>query len=166
MKEQACEAVNADGSDTCNVDQRSFKAYLARWIAATIVRAPYTYPQLKPMLETSAKAAAAVCTGGANGTSCGAKWWKGPIFDGQVGVGQQMSALEVIQSNLITEVTGPVTEGNGGTSKGDPSAGTTSPVGPGDIYKAQVTTADKAGAAILTLLFVLFIIGGAWWLIL
>jgi mannan endo-1,6-alpha-mannosidase len=166
MKEQACEAVNPDGSDTCDVDQRSFKAYLARWIAATIVRAPFTYPQLKPILEATANAAAAVCTGGPNGTSCGAKWWKGANFDGQVGVGQQMSALEVIQSNLITEVTGPVTEGNGGTSKGNPSAGTTSPVGPGDLYKAQVTTTDKAGAAILTLLIALFVIGGALWLIL
>ncbi|OCT54827.1 Mannan endo-1,6-alpha-mannosidase DCW1 [Cladophialophora carrionii] len=166
MKETACEAVNADGSDTCNVDQRSFKAYLARWIAATIVRAPFTYPLLKPILEQSAAAAAATCTGGVNGTSCGSKWWKGAIFDGETGVGQQMCALEVIQSNLITEVSGPVTEGSGGTSQGDPNAGTSSPIGPGDLHRHEVTAADKAGAGILTVLLIFFIVGGAWWIIL
>ena len=168
MKEAACEGVNPDGSDTCNVDQRSFKAYLARWIAATIVRAPFTYPKLKPILEASATAAASTCIGGANRTSCGAKWWKGAVYDGDgsTGVGQQMCALEVIQSNLISEVPGPVTDSTGGTSQGNPNAGTLSPIGPEDLHKHDVTATDKAGAGILTMLIIFFIIGGAWWIIL
>lgn len=159
ITEQACESVS-----TCNIDQRSFKAYLARWMAATIVRAPFTYGQLKPILETSAQAAASVCTGGNNGTSCGLRWDFGS-FDGSTGVGEQMSALEVIQSNLITVAPGPVTQNAGGTSKGDPSAGTTSDIGPGDLHKDVVTTADRAGAAIVTVLISLVILGGAWWLV-
>ena len=170
MKESACEGVSPDGSDTCNVDQRSFKAYLARWIAATIIRAPFTYPKLKPILEDSATAAASVCTGNTptinNGTSCGSKWWKGAVYDGNYGVGQQMSALEVIQSNLISEVAGPVTAGSGGTSQGNPSAGSSSPVGPNDLQKSEVTATDKAGAGILTMLIIFFVVGGAWWIIL
>jgi len=166
MKEAACEGVNSDGSDTCDVDQRSFKAYLARWMAATIVRAPFTYPLLKPILETSAAAAASTCTGGANGTSCGSKWYEGAIYDGNTGVGQQMSALEVIQSNLITQVSATVTQGSGGTSQGNPNAGTSSTVGPDDLNKEQVTTTDKVGAAILTVLLGFFVMGGAWWIIL
>ncbi|KIX93751.1 uncharacterized protein Z520_10657 [Fonsecaea multimorphosa CBS 102226] len=165
LKEVACEGVNADGSSTCDVDQRSFKAYLARWMAAAMIRAPFTYPLLKPLLETSAAAAASVCTGGVNGTSCGLQWYTGQ-FDGSTGVGEQMSALEVIQSNLVTQVAPPVTQNSGGTSKGDPNAGTQSPIGPQDLNKEVVTTADKAGAAILTVLLILFIVGGAWWMVL
>lgn len=165
MKETACEGVNADGSDTCDVDQRSFKAYLARWMAATMIKAPFTYPMLKPILEKSAAAAAATCIGGTNGTSCGSKWYVGAVYDGNTGVGQQMCALEVIQSNLITEVAGPVTQNTGGTSKGNPDAGSSSPVGPNDLQTQKVTTSDKAGAAILTVLLVFFVVGGAWWLV-
>ncbi|EXJ80245.1 mannan endo-1,6-alpha-mannosidase [Capronia coronata CBS 617.96] len=159
MYEQACEIPN-----NCNVDQRSFKAYLARWMAATAVKAPFTYPLLKPILETSATAAAAACTGGTNGTSCGLKWTTG-TFDGSTGVGEQMSALEVIQSNLIDIAAGPVTEVSGGTSQGNPNAGTTSDIGPSDLHEGEVTTADKAGAAILTVLLAMFVIGGAWWMV-
>jgi len=159
MFEVACEDI-----DTCNVDQRSFKAYLSRWMAATAIRAPFTYPILKPMLEASARAAAATCTGGFDGNQCGMKWTVG-AFDGNLGVGEQMSALEVIQSNLIDQVEGPVTEVSGGTSKGDPTAGTESAIGPDDLHKNEISAADKAGAGIVTVLVVLFMTVGAWWLV-
>lgn len=159
MYEVACEDIG-----TCNIDQRSFKAYLARWIAAACVRAPFTYPLLKPILETSAMAAAATCTGGDQGTSCGLKWTTG-AFDGSTGVGEQMSALEVIQANLIDRVPGPVTQVSGGNSEGDPNAGTSSDIGPQDLHKEAVTTADKAGAGVLTVLLIFFVVGGAWWMV-
>ncbi|KIV90968.1 hypothetical protein PV10_05566 [Exophiala mesophila] len=157
--EVACEDIG-----TCNIDQRSFKAYLARWMAATAVRAPFTYPMLKPLLETSAMAAASTCHGGESGTQCGLKWTQGS-FDGWTGVGEQMSALEVFQSNLIDYAEGPVTEVSGGTSPGDPSSGTTSDVGPADLHRDAMTTADKAGAAILTVLVSFLVIGSAWWMV-
>jgi mannan endo-1,6-alpha-mannosidase len=157
--EQACETIG-----NCNVDQRSFKAYLARWMASAAVKAPFTYPLLKPILEASAAAAAAVCTGGTKGTSCGLKWTQG-TFDGSIGVGEQMSALEVIQANLIDIAPGPVTEVSGGTSKGNPNAGTGSAIGPQDLNKEKVTAADRAGAGLVTVLLIFFVVGGAWWMV-
>lgn len=157
--ESACESIN-----TCNVDQRSFKAYLARWMAHTAVKAPFTYPALKPILEASAKAAVSTCTAGNDGSQCGLRWWTGSN-DGSLGVGEQMSVLEVVQSNLIDVAPGPVTGSTGGTSKGDPNAGGTSSIGPGDLTKSDITTADRAGAGILTVAVIAFIVGGAWWLL-
>lgn len=111
MYEVACEE-----NGKCNVDQRSFKAYLSRWMAATMVRAPFTRELLMPLLQTSAMAAARSCTGGADGQQCGLQWTTG-AFDGSVGVGEQMSAMEVFQSNLMDLVPGPVTADTGGISQ-------------------------------------------------
>lgn len=104
----------------------SFKAYLSRWMAASTKVAPWLFDQMQPYLAASAKAAAASCSGGEDGTTCGTKWYPATsdaatVWDGAYGVGQQMSALEAIQSNLITQVSGPVTNNTGGTSQGNPS---------------------------------------------
>lgn len=97
MFEAACEPYNK-----CNNDQYSFKAYLARWLAKTMILAPFTAKTIRPLLETSARAAAKSCSGGTDGVTCGTKWWVGG-YDGNTGVGQQLSALEVIQSLLIDD---------------------------------------------------------------
>lgn len=165
MSEVACEIAPGAGTSTCDVDQRSFKAYLARWMAGAAVKAPFTYATLKPILEKSAQAAASTCTGGSDGNSCG-MYWVTNAFDGNIGVGEQMSALEVIQANLIDTVEGPATATTGGTSKGDPNAGTDSNVGPDDLTTATVTAADRAGAAIITIAIAFMFIGGACWMIL
>lgn len=114
MYEYACEP-----GLNCNTDQQSFKAYLSRWMAASTKAAPWLYTQIEPYLQASAAAAALACSGGTDGVTCGSKWYNG-TYDGLYGVGQQMSALEVIQSTLIQQVSGPVTNSTGGTSKGDP----------------------------------------------
>ena len=156
MTEVACEP-----SGNCNVDQRSFKAYLGRWLAATTKVAPWTHDTIIPLLQVSAQAAALSCSGGDTGSACGMRWTTGS-FDGSTGVGEQMSALEVIQSNLIDYVPGPVSQGAGGISKGDPGAGTEShDIGPTSI----ITTADRAGAGILTALVLVGLLGGTWWLV-
>lgn len=75
-----------------------------------------------------------------------------------------MCALEVIQATMIQEVSGPVSEGNGGTSKGDPTAGTG-----GDNDGSQpmsiITTADRAGVGIVTAVFLIGTLGGSYWLV-
>lgn len=161
MYEVACEPTGK-----CDVDQMSFKAYLSRWMAATTKVAPFTYDTIMPLLRTSAQAAAAQCTGGANGRMCGVKWTDGGVWDGTYGVGQQMSALEVIQSNLITQSAGPLTNTTGGTSVGDPNAGSgsTSTSSTGVTYD-PVTTGDRVGAGFLTSLMLIIVIGGAWWMV-
>ena len=76
-----------------------------------------------------------------------------------------MSALEVVQSNLIDIAPGPVTANTGGISKGDPNAGQTGKIGPGDLHRAPVTTADRVGAGIITVMIIVWVVGGAWWLV-
>ena len=157
MQEVACE-----NNGKCDVDQHSFKAYLARWMAATTKMAPFTYDAIMAKLTPSAQAAAQQCSGGNNGRMCGLKWQSGTAWDGTTGVGQQMAALEVIQSNLIAQVRGPVTNSTGGTSKGDYSAGTTS-VSPTAITPA--TEADRVGAGFVTTVVLACFVGMVWWMI-
>ncbi|KAJ5835360.1 Six-hairpin glycosidase [Penicillium robsamsonii] len=159
MYERACETVN-----TCMVDQRSFKGYFSRWMAQTAQMAPFTYDKIIKRLRASAKAAAKTCTGGINENVCGLKWTE-QKWDKTKDFGQQMAALEVIQANLITRVTAPVTDDNGGTSKGNPNAGSkpTKAIPPELDY--DITTGDKAGAGILTILVLIGIGGSTGWLI-
>ena len=136
----------------CNNDQQSFKAYLARCYALTTQLAPWTTDTIMRRLQASAKAAAQSCSGGSDGVTCGMKWWV-TGWDGIYGVGEQMSAMEVIQSNLIEGMPAPLTQTEG-TSPGDPSKG-----GAGDsptaglvgaINEPPPTTGQQAAASILT----------------
>lgn len=148
MSEISCEPIG-----TCDIDQRSFKAYLTRWIAATIQIAPFTHDQLMPKLRASAQAAAKQCSGPDN--ACGLRWTQGDHFDGMKGPGEQMAAMEAFQVTLIDQVENRVTAKTGGTSKGNPNAGT----GSTDskyvaALRRPITTGDRAGAWILTLLVI------------
>jgi mannan endo-1,6-alpha-mannosidase len=75
MFEVGCERNPPDSEGRCNVDQRSFKAYLSRWLAATSILAPWTSEMITPLLRDSALAAAQSCSGGTDGVTCGLKWW-------------------------------------------------------------------------------------------
>jgi mannan endo-1,6-alpha-mannosidase len=159
MYEVACET-----NDKCDNDQLSFKAYLSRWMAATTKMAPWTYDTVIDRLRTSATAAALQCSGGNNGRTCGFKWIDNSTWDGTNGVGQEMSAMEVIQSNLIQQVKAPLTNTTGGTSQGNPNAGSTSATTPTEDTTV-ITTGDRVGAGFLTTGVIAGVIGGAWWII-
>ncbi|EEH22098.2 hypothetical protein PABG_04309 [Paracoccidioides brasiliensis Pb03] len=155
MTEVACER-----NGKCNVDQRSFKAYLSRWMAMTVKVAPFSRPLIMPKLRASAEAAAKQCSGPDN--SCGLRWTKQSEYDGETGVGEQMSALEIIQANLVDNVPGPANEQTG-TSKGDPNAGLKD--GRNDLPKlSEITMGDKVGAGFMTSIILLGVLGGAWWM--
>jgi mannan endo-1,6-alpha-mannosidase len=158
MEEVACE-----GNGMCDVDQHSFKAYLARWMAATTKMAPFTFDAVIAKLAPSAQAAAQQCSGGSNGRTCGLKWTMGTTWDGSSGVGQEMAALEVIQSNLISQVAGPLTNSTGGTSIGNSAAGTKSTSIPATI--GPTTEADKVGAGFVTAVVLACFVGMIWWMI-
>lgn len=158
MFEAACERGPPGTDQGCNVDQRSFKAYFSRWLAATVLLAPWTADTIMPLLRTSALAAAQSCSGGSDGVTCGTKWWV-PGWDGQYGVGEQMSALEVIQSNLVVRAKGPLSNSTGGTSRGDPSAGS-GHGGPPPLH--DLNPKDRKGAIALTVILVLTMLGTAW----
>ncbi|KAL3420983.1 cell wall glycosyl hydrolase [Phlyctema vagabunda] len=154
---EACEA-----SGKCNVDQRSFKAYLARWMAATTKWASWTSDHIMPLLTTSATAAVKTCTGGTTGTQCGLVWGSG-VNDGSMGVGESMAALEIVQSHLVANSATFASQVQGtGNSTGDVNAGGSATSNTADeLTSTPVTTADRAGAGILTAIVLCGVIGGS-----
>ncbi|KAF1926235.1 glycoside hydrolase family 76 protein [Didymella exigua CBS 183.55] len=158
MIEVACE-----NNNKCDIDQRSFKAYLARWLGYTAIVAPWTRDQIDPLLKASAKAAAAQCNGGKDQVSCGLRWVDNGKNDGSFGVGEQMAALEIVQALLYPTVDGPVTAERGGISKSDPDAGNNAPADPTTVN--SITTSDRVGASILTIIVLVGTIVGAWWMV-
>jgi len=153
--------ISCEWSKLCNPDQTSFKAYLSRWMAATTQLAPFTKDMIMPKLQVSAAGAAAQCSGSTTGSKCGRNW-NSKIWDGYNGVGEEMSALAVVQANLIATTPKPVTAASGGTSKGDPNAGMGKSV---ELKYEEITSGSKTGAGILTALIMLITIGGAWWMV-
>jgi mannan endo-1,6-alpha-mannosidase len=134
---------------------RSFKGIFARFMAASIKWMPELYDIFNPIFQTSARAAAAQCTGNpagvlSDGHVCGFTWTESPRYDGTWGFGQQMDALQIISANLIQRSRHPVTAKSGGISRGDPSAGTGGDTFDGTPPLGPVTKADKAGAGVLT----------------
>ncbi|OBT90739.1 hypothetical protein VE02_00675 [Pseudogymnoascus sp. 03VT05] len=116
--EVACEA-----DLSCSVDMYAQKAFLTRWMAASTKVAPFIYDTVMTNLRTSAAAAALQCSGAPTGRVCGLSWSKKSAWDGTHGVGQQMAAMEVIQSLLIKKARNIVSNSTGGTSVGNPNAG-------------------------------------------
>ncbi|CAK7220213.1 hypothetical protein SBRCBS47491_004112 [Sporothrix bragantina] len=112
MWEHACEGVNM-----CTKDMKTFKGFLSRFMYAAIEVLPELAPNVTDYMRTSAVAAGKACSGPnidgaptANGTTCGQKWYVGG-FDGSVGLGQEMCALETIQGlltlNSVLEAANP-----------------------------------------------------------
>ncbi|KAF2141405.1 glycoside hydrolase family 76 protein [Aplosporella prunicola CBS 121167] len=160
MSEFACE-----GNEDCNYDQPSFKAYLSRWMAVASQLAPFTAANITAKLRASAAGAAQQCSGGDSGQACGRRWYQS-TWDGYTGVGEQMSALSVIQSNLIplTPQQAPLSSGTGGSSAGDPSAGTKNGASNPMVIQ-PITTNDKVAAAILTASLLIGMLSGTFWML-
>lgn len=145
MTEISCEPY-----DSCSTDMLSFKGYVHRWLTTATTVAPFIRDRVVPTLRKSAQAGVATCTGGKLGRQCGFKWTDG-TYDGSTGAGQQMNVLGAITSLLQKALDrAPLTNGTGGTSVGDPDAGT-APQRANHMF-ADITDADRAGASILTLL--------------
>lgn len=160
MSETLCEP-----NEECNNNEIIFKGVTAAWIAFTSVLVPSTYDSILPKLQGSAEAAAKACSGNNNNT-CGVRWYTGS-WDGWSGLEEQMIATALFSSNLITtKKTSPVTSTTGGNSSSNPASGTNDHTGSQDISTRAITTADKAGAGILTALFVPAWVGFMIWLVL
>lgn len=141
----------------------SFKSYLTRWLAATTKMAPYTHNIIMPYLSASGTAAVKQCTGGTNGRACGLSWSSGK-FDGTMGVGQQMAAMSAVFVNLmdLVHVAAPFTNLTGGTSVGNPNAGS----GTSDNLEVvtPATSGDRAGAGIVTTIILVGATGMFGWM--
>jgi mannan endo-1,6-alpha-mannosidase len=154
LVEYACELPN-----NCNKDQRSFKGYLARWLAVCWQLAPFSQSQIMPWLKGSAEAAAKACTPTGSDVGCGLKWNTGSD-DGQRDIGHQMTAQAIMQANLIPQAP-KLADIKTGNSASNPNAG----LDPGTAstnYEAirPQTTGDRVGAWILTVLAILVTVGG------
>lgn len=146
---------------SCTTDMLSFKGYVARWMSVVTQIAPFTAPQILPVLRTSAEAAVSTCTGEATGRACGFKW-STKAYDGSHGAGQQMNVLGAVTSLLIEGTKPPLTNTTGGTSRGNPNAGSQSNTFDGKM--SPPTTADKAGAGIITFILLTSAIGTFGWM--
>ncbi|KAK5662692.1 hypothetical protein OQA88_8608 [Cercophora sp. LCS_1] len=108
--------------ESCTVDMTWLKSILHRSLASVTQLAPYTAGTIQPVLETSAKAAVAQCTGGDSGRKCGFYWVDGIYQEpSSSGVGEQMNVLSAVLSLLAPEgkgiAAGPGT-GTGGSGGG------------------------------------------------
>lgn len=158
MYEAACQ-----GSGYCNNDQRSFKAYFSRFLGLTAQLVPETRDDIMKLLKASAKGAAQSCSGGTDGHTCGLNWFYDG-WDGKYGLGEQMAALEVMQNLRCLDRPAPLTANTGGTSVGNPAAGTEQ--SPSNLSPLTITHGDKAGAGIITAVIGITIIGSVVWLVL
>ena len=90
--------------------------------------------------------------------------WTLGTYDGRArGVGEQLSLFNVLNSLLIKYVAPPVTMNTGGTSQGDPNAGTQGNPVVGTVMRA--TTGDKAFAGVLTGTTAILLGFGGWLMI-
>ncbi|CCH46054.1 Mannan endo-1,6-alpha-mannosidase [Wickerhamomyces ciferrii] len=159
MYERACQ-----GADNCNNDQRSFKAVFSRALGMTTRLVPSLYDEIRPLLESSAEAAAKSCSGGSDGVTCGLDWTKGS-WDNKYGLGEQMCALEIFNSLLAPESPAPYNHENEGVGQGNVDAGKDSDSTSLDRSDLKIETKDRAGAAIVTAICLLILIIGSIWMI-
>jgi mannan endo-1,6-alpha-mannosidase len=146
----------------CDLNEQSFKGFCARSMTAASKMAPYIWDTVSPVLQASAQAAVSVCTGtsssfpGTQGQACGFSWLTKSTFDGSTGVGQQMNALDSVMYLLAPSVGAPVTDNSGGTSTGNAAAGNTNPDKTAQESEGltTITTADRVGAAFVTILMI------------
>ncbi|GMM30185.1 putative mannan endo-1,6-alpha-mannosidase [Martiniozyma asiatica (nom. inval.)] len=149
-------------SGNCNNDQRSFKSILSRCLGQAAQLVPQYSDEIMKIIDTSAAGAAQSCSGGTDGHTCGINWSYGSN-DNWYGLGEQMSALEIIQNTLIMQAAAPLTNSTGGTSKGNANAGLNTREST-NTNEITVSTKDKAGAGILTAVVLIIFISLCVWM--
>lgn len=159
MTETTCSS-----SNSCNNDQRSFRSLFARSLGLTAsLVTEYRDQILNDWLIPSAKGAAQSCSGGSDSITCGENWaYSG--WDGVYGLGEQISAGETIMS-LITANNAPLTPETGASdadSSVDAGNLTTDSTNANTL---NISTKDKAGAAVLTAVVLGSLLGGSVWML-
>ena len=148
MSEVACEP-----NQMCDRNQSCFKAFLSTWLGFVTTIAPHTAKNIFPKLKASAVGAAQQCSGPDDNQHCGRRWYQAE-WDGTKGMEEQMSALGIFSATIVTHEKhsqGPLSHNTGGNSESNPSAGL-SPASQSTQLPA-ISTGDRAGAGILTVLF-------------
>ncbi|CCE64750.1 hypothetical protein TPHA_0I02470 [Tetrapisispora phaffii CBS 4417] len=157
LYEAACQ-----NQETCNTDQRSFKAYFSRFLGVTAQLVPETRDNIMKWIDASAYGAAESCSGGTDGHTCGINWFYGG-WDGKYGLGEQMAALEILVNTRALDRPAPYTSSNGGSSTGDGAAGTETSAT--NLSPLNITAGSRAGAGIITAVIGISIVACACWLV-
>ncbi|KAJ5097693.1 mannan endo-1-6-alpha-mannosidase [Penicillium angulare] len=155
ISEKTCEAVG----NNCDRNQKLFKGLTLMWMANVALVVPETYDKLLKGIQDSATGAAISCSGQGNKT-CGDRWYSG--YDGKIGMEEQISATNAFSVALLPFVknsSAPLNTLTGGNSSSNPNAGTTYDNGLPKF--APITTGDRAGAGIMTAVFVGGMVGMA-----
>ncbi|KAL2844478.1 glycoside hydrolase [Aspergillus pseudodeflectus] len=149
--------------ELCNFNEILFKGIVSAWLTTVATIVPDTYDRIFPKLQTSAQAAALSCSGAGN-SSCSVRWYPRE-WDKTIGMEQEIIATLMLSSVLVSEKSAPpLTSTTGGNSTSNPNMGTkdddkvTEP--------SKISTGDRAGASILTVLFVGLWGGMTVWMIL
>jgi mannan endo-1,6-alpha-mannosidase len=151
------EEVVCEPSESCNDNEILFKGLVSSWLSFTALLVPSTFSTILPYLQNSAKAAALSCTGHNNNT-CGVRWYQSK-YDGWIGMEEQISATNLFVANMIQfNASGPVTATTGGNSTSNPTQGEND-TSSTTTKQSTITTGDKAGAGILTVVFVVGWVG-------
>jgi mannan endo-1,6-alpha-mannosidase len=157
LSEVACEPIM-----TCDRNQIGFKGYTAMWLANTAILVPSTAARVVPVLQGSALAISKQCSKPPDNT-CGMRWWQ-PTWDGFTpGLETQMAALAGITANLMYyKSTAPSTIDSNPDGKEHQI----------DIHEDEaphtlhpISTVDRAGAWILTVIVVVAVGGSVRWLV-
>jgi mannan endo-1,6-alpha-mannosidase len=140
-----------------------YKGLTHRTLAATVQVAPYTAAMIQPVLEWSAKAAVAACSGGDNGRMCSLAWADGGKADKKPMAGSQLSVLGALVSIMQTQATANTTSSSGGSGdattsgsgSGTGSSSTPTPTGNGHSAGASIgiSFTALAGGLLTTHLF-------------
>lgn len=154
--------ITCQTSNTCNTDQRSFKAYFARFLGLTAQLVPETSDTIMNYITASAEGAAQSCSGGYDGHTCGLNWFYDG-WDEYYGLGEQMCALEIIQNLRCLDRPAPYTADTGGSSEGDGAAGTQTTST--NVAPLTIDAGDRAGAAIITAVIGISMVAGTVWLL-
>ncbi|KAF2101192.1 mannan endo-1,6-alpha-mannosidase [Rhizodiscina lignyota] len=142
--ETACE-----NTDACTQDQHFYKGAFARDLARTVEAMPSTADTIKPILQTNAKAAAQV--GCKNADNCVFVWTAAKNDEGS-DLGSQFSALQVIQSNLVSQAKATANTSSSDSGSGsDSGSSNTSSSASGTASGTTGGTAAPTGAASLVL---------------
>ncbi|KAL2834885.1 mannan endo-1,6-alpha-mannosidase [Aspergillus cavernicola] len=145
----------------CNFNEILFKGIVSAWLAFVAVVVPETYDLIFPKLQTSAQAAALSCSGAGNNT-CGITWYTRE-WDKSIGMEQQIIATDILSSVLVSEKRNNPPH----TSKSRGNGTSNLNLNNGNNGKLrEITTGDRAGAWILTILFVGLWGGMITWMIL
>ena len=144
LTEVACASHN-----TCTTDELAFRAILSRALAnARDLAFNGSYgsmakgDSINQLLRTSAEGAATQCSGGNNGKTCGSIWTSSS-WDGTQGLGQDLSALEIILTQLpakaIRTVNGTSMETGSESRAGSSSGEKIKPTSSASIYRTSVS---------------------------